>query len=523
MKLKTQWALLGLFSMLPYLVLFGAGAWWLIHTGWWLWWMIGAALVSLAGWPLLRWLQKRTPLRGPIAAEPSNEWPPAAKEAWVDVQLLANRVQQEDIPLDQPELLLQLAREVVETVARKFHVRSSNPVMEVPIPHVLKIVELVARDTRDAVSTHIPGSHILTINDLIKLKRLATAAPSLYRLYRVVSLVINPATGLARELGGMATERMVTASTNETKEWAVQFVIRKIGFYAIELYSGNLVLRGVEFDPYVSKGSRKAIDDEQQRTSSLRDEPLRILVVGQVKAGKSSLINALFGETRAAVDVVPRTKAVEPYLIERDGLARAIILDTAGYEDATRMVDALDHAQDEIVKCDLVIMVSSALTAARDADLRLLSHVRRIFQQNPDRELPPLVVALTHIDQLRPFREWSPPYDLTNPTTPKGQQIREAVIATASDLQVDIERVIPVCLQDGQIYNVKEGLIPAIADSLGAADRLKYLRCIREVHDEQYWSQLRKQSASAGRFLLKTGMELLREAVKTTFRPRDAN
>ena len=43
------------------------------------------------------------------------------------------------------------------------------------------------------VSANIPGSHIVTINDLVRLKKLATLAPSLYRVYRVVMLVVNPA------------------------------------------------------------------------------------------------------------------------------------------------------------------------------------------------------------------------------------------------------------------------------------------------------------------------------------------
>ena len=72
----------------------------------------------------------------------------------------------------------------------------------------------------------------------------------------------------------------------------------------------------------------------------LDKEPLRILVVGQKKSGKSSLVNALFGEYRAATDVVPRTDQVEPYVLEREGLQQAIVLDTAGYDIADPAADA---------------------------------------------------------------------------------------------------------------------------------------------------------------------------------------
>jgi len=515
MKLKTQWLLLASFSILPYLVLVVAGAWWMYSTGWWLWWVVGAALVTVVGWPLISLLQRRTPMPAPRGTGPSTDWSPAGRAAWSDVEQMANRLKDEDIPLDDPQALITLSREIVETVAHTFHARSKNPLLEVPVPHLLQIVELVARDLRETFSANIPGSHILTIHDLQRLQRLVRVAPTLYRLYRVVALVVNPTTALARELSGMAQEKMLSASTDETKRWAVQFAVRKIGYYAIELYSGNLVLRGIEFQPYVTQRSQQAITEEQQRSTALANEPFRILVIGQVKAGKSSLVNALFGETRAAVDVVPRTKAVEPYLLERDGLKRAIILDTAGYEDASRTEAALEQAQDEIERCDLILMVSSALSAARDADRRLLDQVRLLFQKNPDREFPPLVVALTHIDQVRPFREWNPPYDLVQADSPKAKQIREAVEVTAADLQVELDRVVPVCLLPGKVYNVDEGLIPAILGSLSAAQRAKYLRCLREYRDEQYWKQLGQQAAGAGRILVRTGVRLLQEAARS--------
>ncbi|HEY2253396.1 MAG TPA: GTPase [Planctomycetaceae bacterium] len=525
MKLKSQWLLMALFATLPYLVLGAAGAWWLYDSGWWLWWVAWAALVSLSGWPLMKWLRSRTVLgdsfesrssnRGLLAAGPSPDWSGVGQAAWGDVEAISKRLATEDVPLDRPELLIALAREVIETVARQFHPRSKEPLLEIPVPHVLRIAELVVHDLREACSANIPGSHILTINDLLKLKKLVTMVPTLYRLYRLVGLVVNPLASIARELNILSQEQMLTESALDTKRWALQFAVRRTGYYAIELYSGHMVLRGVDLEQYTTGPSRRAIATEKERTASLAGEPLRILILGQVKAGKSSLINAMFGETRAAVDVVPRTKRVEPFLLKRDGLQRAIILDTAGYEDPTEAAGALDQVGKELVQSDLIVLVSSALTAARDADRRLLDDVRGLFQRNPDRPFPPLVVAVTHIDQLRPFREWNPPYDLAQPGGAKARQIREAVEAIAQDLAVGIEQVIPVCLLEGKSYNVEEGLIPAILASLGDAQRLKYLRCLREFQDEEYWRRLREQAVNAGRILLKTGRQVLEEALKS--------
>lgn len=512
MTLKAQWVLLGLLVIVPYLVLAAAGAWWLYESGWMLWWLVGTAAISLVGWPLTAWLRRRSPLPAAATAGAAAEWSPTGRAAWTEVERIASRVGAEDLPLDRPAAFVPVFGEVIEMVARTFHGRSKNPVLQVPVPHVLRIVELVARDLRETCSSNIPGSHILTVNDLVKLQKIFHLAPTFFRIYRLAALIANPATALVRELEGLARNQILNASTTETKRWLVEFVIRRLGFYAIELYSGHLVLRGIEFAAYTTDQSRHTIADEQQRTAALENEPLRILVLGQVKAGKSSLVNAMFGETKSAVDVVPRTRGIEPFLLERDGIRRAIIFDSAGYDDVTRTAAALNDAREQIEHCDLVILVTSAMTAARDSDRRLLTELHALFQRDPDREFPPLVVALTHIDQLRPFREWTPPYNLTQPQSIKGRQIREAVEATASDLAVNIEQVIPVCLLQGQLYNIDEGLIPALLNALGAAQRLKYLRCLREFNDEQYWRGLRQQAANAGRILLKTGFSLFDSA-----------
>ncbi len=507
MSVKIYWLLWAVAASLPYLLVGAAGLWWLYLNEWLIWWMFVAALISLTTWILMRRLCKYNPLESYSSTGPSQDWSPQARNAWAKVEEISRRKELAQVSLDRPEPLLALGKEVVETVAKHFHPRSKSPSLEMPVPHLLRILELVAFDLRVACSANIPGSHILTVNDLVRLKRLFRLAPSIYRIYRVIALVINPSTAFARELSVLGQEQMLSASTAETKRWALEFAIKKTGYYAIELYSGQLVLRGVESKAYTTKRTRAAIDAERDRTQSAEGEPLRILVVGQVKAGKSSLINAIFGETRAAVDVVPRTKGLDAYVLERDELRRAIILDTVGYEEAAQTTDTMNRLQKEVQTCDLIILVSSALTAARASDRRLLDEVRLNFQRNPDRQFPPLVIALTHIDQLRPYREWSPPFNLNEPDSIKAQHIREAMDAVAFELQVELSQIVPVCLLEEKKYNVEEGLISAIVNVLGPAERLKYLRCLREYRDESYWNHVWQQSVNAGRLLVKAGLQ----------------
>lgn len=74
-------------------------------------------------------------------------------------------------------------------------------------------------------------------------------------------------------------------------------------------------------------------------------EPLRIVVAGQTGSGKSSLINALFGELKAATDVLPTTMQVQPFVLERDGLPNTIIVDSAGYGDSEASAASLPELE----------------------------------------------------------------------------------------------------------------------------------------------------------------------------------
>jgi hypothetical protein len=349
----------------------------------------------------------------------------------------------------------------------------------------------------------VPAGHILTLHDFQRFKRLASVTRQLYIVYRLLYFGADPLGAVLREARDKVGGKLIDTSADEVKRWALGFFVRRAGYYAIELYSGHLVLSDVEFHPYQTRQGAADAEQARRREEKLADEPLRILVLGQVKAGKSSLINALFGETRAAVDVVPRTRFVEPYVLERDGMHRAIILDTAGYQHTADRGDPFEQSRQHVLSCDLVLVVCSALSAARDADRRLLDELRAFFQRDPDRILPPLIVALTHIDRLRPLAEWNPPYNIAHPDRPKARQIADAVRAVADDLLVAPETVVPLCLKSESRYNVEEGLVLAILQSLSEADRVKYLRCLRQFHDEEYWRRLWQQAVNSGRLLLK--------------------
>ena len=484
---------LGLLSI-PYFCLFAAGSIWLFQNHFLAWWAGLSLACTAAGWYLLRGLWHSAQ---PPQVQPDPSWPPQGTEVWKQVEQLAAEVEGEELPLDRPEKLVAVVRRVADVVARHYHPQAADPWLETPFPHVLRIVELVARDLRQATLGYVPGSHILTIGDLRRLQRLAGMAHRSYFWYRIASFAINTPAAFLREARDAVFGQLKDLSTETAKRWAVGYFVRRTGYYAIQLYSKQMVLDDAQPVDALSRRSRQDAGEDRQRTDALDKEPLRILVVGQRKCGKSSLINALIGAYRAAADVVPRTGAVEPYVLQRDGLQQTIILDTVGY-DIAGAGEALKPWIDHLHGCDLVVCVCSATSAAREADRRFLSELRAEFQRNPDRPIPVLIAVLTQIDRLRPLQEWNPPYRLDPAEGPKARQIADAVEAVAADLDLGPADVIPVCLLPERLYNVEEALIPAMLDRLPAARRVKYVRCLRQNRDEQYWHRLWQQTIGAG-------------------------
>jgi len=500
---RWWWMIILLAFALPYLLLVTAGSVWLFERGWLLWWSSLTAVTSLAAW---FWFRSRAtgplpPLRIETKTDP--QWSPAARAAWQQVEALATRYEQSNLAINEPADFWPVMWDVLETVAQSFHPDSADALLETPLPHLFKVLELVAHDLGAATNQNLPGAHILTLNDLRFVGRLAELNRRFYVVYKVLAFGINPVSALVRHFRDLATDRLWGASSDAVRNWALGLAVRRVGFYAIQLYSGQLVLDSQAFEKFVSRQSTSDLRRAEAQTTS-PGEPLRILILGQLKAGKSSLVNALFGSVRAAADVVPRTVGVDAYLLQRDGIDQALILDTAGYADPRVTKSPFETLGRQLDNCDLVLLVCSATSAARDADRRLLDELRGYFAARADRVLPPLLVVLTHIDQLRPWDEWTPPYDLRNPTGRKAQHIAEAVATVATDMAVGVPQVIPVCLLPERRYNVDEALVGAILDALPESRRSRYLRCLEQFRGAEYWRQLRIQALNAGRFLLET-------------------
>lgn len=473
-RTKAGWLLLIAVTIIatPYIVVFGFGSVWLWRHGWLWLWAIGTGGPTLLGFALAEWARR--------IAFPAAEKEPYPSTASTAVGLVARqavrdisqRLQAKDLPLDKPDVLEKTAQdalvEVLDTVARLYHPESEQPILEAPITHIAAMVEMVARDFRQTFSENVPWGNSVSPRRLIWWKEKGQLAwqisEYLWQLNRIRRLCMRPATAIVQEVQDHWGQNLATKSVSGLKNWAIDYCVTKTGDYAIQLYSGHFVLDD-ESRPRVSERIENAMFEQ---------EPLQVLVVGQVKTGKSSLINALLGSAQAPVDVLPTTNRVDLYECEPEGLPPIILRDTPGYGAVGDKEPPLAHLRREIEECDLLLMVCSANSAARQADRKLLEDLREHYRSEPRRIMPPVIYVVTHIDKIPdPF-------------------VGEAAQAVAGDLEVDAESLPLVCVEWNRRKNI-EGLLAAIARRLPEAERLKCLRCVRQLRKEQDEDKLLRQ------------------------------
>ena len=475
----------------------------------WLWqnsqllaWIAVAAIAGLVGLGLNQLAVRREQADLPeTGTEPAAHWTPQASECWQRVEALAESVTPEDYPLSDGAALMRLAREVLNLAAAHFHPSAPQPLLEMTLPHTLAVIERAARELRGDISEHIPFSHRLSLGDMARVGRWR----DWYRRHevwiRTGRALLAPQSAAVAELRRMVSNQALQHGSRQVQTWLLAEYVRKLGFHAIELYGG---FARIDDQIPLERATPDSERARKQAADSSAHEPLRWLIAGRSNAGKSSLVNALFDDLVAAVDLLPdSTSGIQPYRLEREGVEQMLIFDTPGTETADQpgLAKLLEST-------DLLLWVSAANRADRNAERRALDRIRSRLNA-PDRIAIPVVVVMTHIDRLRPVREWDPPYRLDPPDRPKGTQIALAAASLASDLAVPINDVVPVCLRSGGTWNVDDALWTVLIARQDASRRVRLLRCLQARRSEENWTLLATQLRRSGRLLGQAARNML--------------
>ncbi|MCG5514656.1 MULTISPECIES: GTPase family protein [unclassified Ectothiorhodospira] len=487
-------------ATLPFLILIPLGAFWLWQQGWLLIWLGIATGLGLVGYTLSVWLQRRAEHldastdatdQGAVSA-PDTDWSPRDMAAWESVQKIA--AGSDPHIVGDYRLLLLAGRQTIEQVARHYHPEERHPMWRFTVPEALLVTERVSVRLRRVMLDKVPGSHLIRASQLMRLWDFQPAASTSMRWFRGATRVYRAAR-LVNPLGAVmaeARERMVSMMMGEAGDYlrrrGARIWVEEVGRAAIELYSGRLRIDTEQLD-------EAAAMEAMGPGVNLADQagPIRITVAGQANAGKSSLINCLLDRLAAGVDVLPTTQEANGYLLERNGLPEAVLVDTPGLQDR----QGIEALVDTLWESDYILWVVDAHRADRALDGRALEHLRQRFAADPRRILPPILVVLSHVDRLSPPREWDPPYDLEAPARPKAQAMRQAMEAISKDLGVAMEATIPARLDvRDKAYNV-DTIWERITSQLDRAQRGRAMRILLKASPGE-WKRVLKQTARAG-------------------------
>ncbi|HEY7428281.1 MAG TPA: GTPase [Gemmataceae bacterium] len=474
--------------LVPFLFLAGVGSYylWTRHWGFFAWWPL--ALCMAVGYTLGWYWQRKRMLLHPPDFTAAHHWTERDKQAWRLVEARAQSAA--SLPADKLSSIthyLTTAQELAGELAAFYHPGATDPVGNLTVPEILTVVELASHDLAELVDRYVPGGHLLTVKDWRRARQALDWYQPASNAYWFVTALFAPLETATRftasKLGLSPPWQMLQQNL---LVWFHTAYLHRLGAYLIELNSGRLRVGAARYRELLGQTASSPVEPHQPEASAR--PPVRqvtLVVLGQVKAGKSSLINALLGEQRALTDVLPATAGVERYDLHPQGIpSHLVLLDTVGYGHEGPKADQLAVTFESARQADLILLVLHARNPARQADVQLLRALHGWFASHPELKAPPLLAVVTHIDLLSPALEWSPPYDWRRPSRPKEENIQQALAAVWGQVGDYAAGVAPVCTARGKVYGIDEWLLPAIAEQLDEAHGVALLRCLRAEIDE---------------------------------------
>lgn len=491
--LRTYWRqlLILILMILPFLTFTAFGLIWLINSGWLVYVMLGMVIPGIAILMLSISIRRTASPVDRNVIDPEIEWAPEEERVWTKVQEIALSAQRQ--PPQDFEGLRVLAQKVAHSAANELHGNGDFVWAKFTIPEILCAIERAAHNLRRSVRKNVPGSESISVADALsvydfydKNRTLGVLAFYAYRAFRVYS---NPLSAAVQEANGLLHGQALSTTSTAVQGWAARLFVEEVGRSAINLYAGRYRLSDSEV-------RQKVVDGAPLESGPI---PIRVLLAGQVNAGKSSLTNALLGSVKSPVSELPTPGGVREYRVNSKESLDLVILDCSGLMSPNdiHLKTILEHCD----KVDLIIWVAKANNPARDLDAAALCEIRKQINSNSNVRPPSLMLVMTHIDKVSPTKEWSPPYDLNQSDNIKAYNMRSALTHVADALGFTGDPQIPIALcPDEPAYN-----LDAVWSAIGGCLSKAQLTALdRELKQSAVFSlsQTLAQCREGGRFIL---------------------
>jgi len=367
-------------------------------------------------------------------------------------------------------------QDLVVAISHIYNPQVKYPLLNIYIPQVYGLIRGTVDDMDQWMQKLSPVLNQVTVGQAYQTyevyRKLEPSARKLWKVWNWAQWVLNPLTAVAKKasegVGNRASQELLINLSQLLREAALRNLCKQ----AIALYAGTKIELPIPTLPQVKTQTLRDILTQAEPPEIVAQKPVNILIIGRTGAGKSSLINTLFQNELAAVDVLPSTDTIQNYHWETENGETLNLWDTPGYEQVKRE-DLRDLVIDYASNADLLLLVTPALDPALQMDVDFLQDVKSEVADLP------IITIVTQVDRLRPIREWQPPYDWEKGEKPKEISIREATKYRQQLLGNFANLVLPVVTNDSKTNRNSWNIEALSSGLLAAIDPAKQLRLTR--------------------------------------------
>jgi small GTP-binding protein len=400
---------------------------------------------------------------------------------------LLNQVKTDPPIWEDWETFWRRCQDLITAIAHVYYPDVKYPLLNIYIPQAYKLMRGTIDDLDQWMEKLAPVFNQVTIGQTYQAYEIyLTWEPSARKLLRVwdwSQWLFNPATAIAKQASQGVNNQATQQLLGNLSQMLREAVLRNLCQQAITLYSGKVVsIETLETSssqlPQAKTQTLQEIITKAEPVEEVEQNPVNILLVGRTGAGKSSLINTLFQQEQAFVDLLPSTEQIQNYHWQNLNGETLNLWDTPGYEQVNRS-DLREQVISYAKNADLLLLVTPALDPALQMDLDFLQAININI---PDL---PIITIVTQVDRLRPLKEWQPPYNWQTGDRPKEIAIREAINYRLETFKTWGKKVFPLVTWDlknnRNSWGVEQISLALIEEILPA----KQLRLARFLRDQE--------------------------------------
>lgn len=387
-----------------------------------------------------------------------------------------------DLPIwEDWQTFWQRCQELIVVISHIYNPEVKYPLLNIYIPQVYGLIRGTVDDMDQWMQKLSPVLNQVTVGQAYQTyevyRKLEPSARKLWKVWNWAQWVLNPITAVAKKasegVGNRASQELLINLSQLLREAALRNLCKQ----AITLYADTKIELPIPTLPQFKTQTLRDILSQSEPLETVAQKPINILIIGRTGAGKSSLINTLFQDELATVDVLPSTDTIQNYHWETENGEVINLWDTPGYEQVKRE-DLRDLVIDYASNADLLLLVTPALDPALQMDVDFLEDVKLEVEDLP------IIAIVTQVDRLRPIREWQPPYNWEKGEKPKEISIREATKYRQQLLGNFANLVLPIVTNDPQNnrnnWNI-EALSSGLLAAIEPAKQLRLTRFLRNL------------------------------------------